>query len=405
LKKRLTAAVGLLLAVVMAASCAPPQSFDGRLGQIVKPYRFDLASWQLQALSYELDDWLFSRQETPGDASVVVEYFSILEQAKVLEAKVEAAMTGALTDDLVSLETRLDGLRDEENSLRSGAERTLEKQITETLARLGIFNPADSLTRLEFTFPPVSFRLEAPPHLLVVSPRDSIESLREVTLLQEITPQEMEVIEAAVDELEVSSLVVGLGGIATYPAFVASDAGLRFAINTAVEEWLHQYLFLRPLGFLYALDLLGVYPDYEIAVMNETAVGIASEEIGAALYQSYYAQYGDGRVEVTEPEFDFYLEMREIRKTVDEYLAQGEIDRAEQFMEQKRLFLASKGYFIRKLNQAYFAFYGTYADSPGSISPIGIELRELRAKSPGLGEFLSAVAAMTSRSDLIASLK
>ncbi len=405
MKKRLAAAVGLLLAVVMAAGCAQPQSFDGRLGQIIKPYRFDLASWQLQALSYELDDWLFSRQEAPGDASVVVDYFSILEQARALETEVEAVRTGALPGDLASLEGRLDRLRGEENSLRSGVEKILEKQITETLAQLGIFNPADSLTRLEFTFPPVSFRLEAPPHLLVVSPRDSIESLREITLLQEITPQEMEAIESAVDELEVSSLVVGLGGIATYPAFVASDAGLQFAINAAVEEWLHQYLFLRPLGFLYALDLLGAYPNYEIAVMNETAVGIASKEIGAALYQSYYAQYGDGRVEVAEPEFDFYLEMRQIREAVDEYLAQGEIDRAEQFMEQKRLFLASKGYFIRKLNQAYFAFYGTYADSPGSISPIGIELRELRAKSPGLSEFLSAVAAMTSHSDLIVSLK
>lgn len=405
MKKRLAAAVGLLLALVMAASCAPSQSFDGRLGQIVKPYRFDLASWQFQALSYELDDWLFNRQEAPGDAAVVVEYFSILEQARTLETEVETARTGALPGDLTSLEARLDILRDEENYLRGRAEQILEKQITETLAWLGIFNPADSLVGLEFTFPPVSFRLEVPPHLLIVSPRDSIERLREITLLQEITPGEIEAIEVAVDELEASSLVVALGGIATYPAFVASDAGLRFAINTAVEEWLHQYLFLRPLGFLYALDLLGAYSNYEIAIMNETAVGIASKEIGDLLYQSYYAKYGDSQVEVAEPEFDFYLEMREIRKTVDEYLAQGEIDRAEQFMEQKRLFLSSKGYFIRKLNQAYFAFYGTYADSPGSISPIGVELRELRAKSPGLSEFLGAVAAMTSRSDLIASLK
>ncbi|MEE8204429.1 MAG: hypothetical protein V3T68_00070, partial [Dehalococcoidales bacterium] len=206
MNKRLAAAVGLLLAVVMAASCAPPQSFDGRLGQIIKPYRFDLASWQLQALSYELDDWLFSRQETPGDASVVVEYFSILEQARALETEVEAVRAGALPGDLASLEGRLDRLRDEENSLRGRAEKILEKQITETLAQMGIFNPADSLVRLEFTFPPVSFRLEAPPHLLVVSPRDSIESLREITLLQEITPQEMEAIETAVDELEVPSL-------------------------------------------------------------------------------------------------------------------------------------------------------------------------------------------------------
>jgi hypothetical protein len=97
--------------------------------------------------------------------------------------------------------------------------------------------------------------------------------------------------------------------------------------------------------------------------------------------------------------------MREIRITVDKYLAQGEIEEAEAFMEQKRLYLASKGYYIRKLNQAYFAIYGTYADSPTSVSPIGIELRTLRDKSDSLEDFLDTVALMTNRSELIDSIK
>lgn len=74
-------------------------------------------------------------------------------------------------------------------------------------------------------------------------------------------------------------------------------------------------------------------------------------------------------------------------------------------MEQKRQYLASKGYYIRKLNQAYFAFHGAYADSPTSISPIGLELKELREQSSSLKEFLDKVAVMTSRQDLIESLK
>jgi hypothetical protein len=217
----------------------------------------------------------------------------------------------------------------------------------------------------------------------------------------------MEGIEAAVDELDVSSLVVGLGGIATYPAFVANDAGLRFAINTAIEEWLHQYLFFKPVGFLYALHLIGASQNYEIATINEALVGIASDEIGSILYQNYYPQYEgeSSQSEGVAPEFDFNREMREIRKAVDDYLAAGEIEKAEEFMEQKRLFLASKGYFIRKLNQAYFAFYGTYADSPTSINPIGAELRTLRGQSPSVKDFLDMVAAMTSRDDLTTSIR
>jgi len=74
-------------------------------------------------------------------------------------------------------------------------------------------------------------------------------------------------------------------------------------------------------------------------------------------------------------------------------------------MKQKRQYLATKGYHIRKLNQAYFAFYGTYADRPTSISPIGPELKELRSQSTSLKDFLENVAAMTSRQNLIDSLK
>ena len=90
---------------------------------------------------------------------------------------------------------------------------------------------------------------------------------------------------------------------------------------------------------------------------------------------------------------------------VDEYLAQGEIEQAEEFMEQKRQYLVENGYYIRKLNQAYFAFHGTYADRPTSISPIGVELKRLRSQSDSLKDFLETAASMTSRQDLIDVLK
>ncbi len=105
-----------------------------------------------------------------------------------------------------------------------------------------------------------------------------------------------------------------------------------------------------------------------------------------------------------EPEFDFNREMREIRRAVDNYLAQGEIELAEEFMERKRQFLAERGYYIRKLNQAYFAFHGTYAFSPASVSPVGEQLEELRGYSPNLGEFLAAVRKISTHDKLLALL-
>ena len=135
--------------------------------------------------------------------------------------------------------------------------------------------------------------------------------------------------------------------------------------------------------------------------MNETVADTVGKEIGAIVYQKYYARVEtNSPPSVVDPAFDFDQEMRDIRKSVDQYLARGEIDTAENFMREKRDFLATKGYYIRKLNQAYFAFNGEYADNTAFTSPIGMELTELRAKSSSLEDFLNAAASMTSRQDL-----
>jgi len=197
----------------------------------------------------------------------------------------------------------------------------------------------------------------------------------------------------------------GFGG--TFPSFVTNKASLRFVIDTATEEWLHQYLVFKPLGFRYLLDVTGVSRNYEIATMNETLAGMVSEEIGAMVYEQYYMSDGEDSQRVAAPElaFDFNSEMRDIRLAVDDYLSGGEIELAEEFMEEKLQFLMENGYFIRKLNQAYFAFHGAYADEPTSVSPIGQEMRKLRKKSASLKDFLDTAAAMTCRQDLTASIK
>jgi hypothetical protein len=74
-------------------------------------------------------------------------------------------------------------------------------------------------------------------------------------------------------------------------------------------------------------------------------------------------------------------------------------------MQQKRDYLAANGYYIRKLNQAYFAFYGTYADSPAYENPIGTEIEQLRAKSLSLKGFLNTVSGMTGVNNLDSALK
>jgi hypothetical protein len=203
---------------------------------------------------------------------------------------------------------------------------------------------------------------------------------------------------------------VQIGGLAaTYPSFVMNDADLRFTIDTAIEEWTHQYLAFKPLGFNYVLDLLGISHNAEIPTINETVTGIASQELGAMVYDRFYSQYQTGETaqesSPADAGFDFNAAMRNIRKTVDSYLAQGQVDQAEKYMEEQRQFLATKGYYIRKLNQAYFAFYGSYAYGPTSVDPIGEQVRQLRKQSPSLKDFLDTAATFKSSQDLKDALK
>ena len=235
LKAGLIGTVCLLLSCLLVGSCAPSSGFDARLNEIVRPYRFDLFSWELQALSYELEDLVFGGGEVAADESpVVIDYFSVTEQFRALEREIEAVRDEIVPGDLALLKDELDALQKQKDALEDKAEKVLERQVKETLAQLGIFNPMDSYLGLEITFPPVNFALEQPPRLLVVSPRERIESIRGITLRQDITMEEIEDIEAAVDELGVSSLVVGLGGISTYPAFVSNDAGLGLPL---IQHW------------------------------------------------------------------------------------------------------------------------------------------------------------------------
>jgi hypothetical protein len=85
---------------------------------------------------------------------------------------------------------------------------------------------------------------------------------------------------------------------------------------------------------------------------------------------------------------------------VEALLARGDVPRAERLMEEERERLAKEGFYFRKINQAFFAFYGLYAESPASISPIGDKLKALRRRAGSLRSFLELVSGITSEAEL-----
>ena len=407
MKTKFIPLVILAVACLCITGCNSPGSFDKRLNDIVAPYRFSTITWELRAIPEELIDWALGWTQKTGDkTNTVTEYFSTIDLIKALKREIRAAENGNGQGNPGPRQSELAELEERKDKLEDTVERVLEEQIEETLTAEGIFNPFTD--KLKTIIPPLNFILEPPPHLLVISPRDRMESIREITLKQDLSLEEMEAVEDKAEELGVSALVVKLGGLgSTYPAFVTNDASLRFTIDAATEEWLHQYLFFKPLGILYTLDLTGISPDYEIATINETVASMTSQEIGGIVYRNNYPALYNASTELQteEKRFDFSREMREIRIAVDEYLARGEIALAEEYMNEKQQYLASNGFYIRKLNQAYFAFHGTYADRPTSVNPIGLEIEELRDKSGSIKDFLEKSALITGREALREALE
>jgi hypothetical protein len=368
-----------LIIMVLAGGCAANPanatvSFHHQFEALVRPYTFNYAAWEFKTLFHELSQTGKTNEKTgDSEAAIMVRFFSVSPDKQ-------------------------------DQALKDQVENILARQISQVLADKGIYNP---FVRLHFTFPPVNFKLEKPPYVLIVSPREKIERLRDVTLKPDISLDQMEKLETRVDQLNVSALVIPIGGLgATYPSFVMENSDLKYTIDTVAEEWLHQYLAFKPLGFRYVLDLLRIKPDADIDSINETVAGIASQEIGDLVYARYYTQYPQEQHKPSDPPaFDFNAAMRETRLAVDTYLASGQVQQAESYMEARRRFINSHGYDIRKLNQAYFAFYGSYTYSPTSVDPLGDQVRTLRSRYSSLKDFLEIASGLTSRQELRDILK
>lgn len=240
-------------------------------------------------------------------------------------------------------------------------------------------------------FPPVAVVPAEPPRVLAVSPRHEIRLAYWVLLRGAMDPDTIEALERAVERLNLSALVERTGGISTYPVIAPFHADPQFTLETAVHEWAHTAFFFTPLGRAY-----GGSP--EARAINETAADLIGREVADAIIRDLgvprrpraVATNGDG----------ILAELRQIRVEVDRRLAAGDVAGAEAYMEAQRRELEARGYRIRRLNQAFFAFHGNYAEGPAASTEVQDSLTALRNRSRSLGEFIGRVGRLTSLADL-----
>lgn len=254
------------------------------------------------------------------------------------------------------------------------------------------------------------------PLMLIVSPRDNIQQEFAFALIHGMPAPEQDLLEQQIfKEHNRAALVVPIGGLGIFPAMIVESGNLNFLANTFAHEWMHHYLSLNPLGIRYAQSS-------QLRTMNETTASIVGEEIGRTVIERHYpallpppptpVQDDEGEsnsAEIPTPDpnaFDFGLEMNKTRERVDELLGNNQIEEAEAYMEERRLFFVENGRSIRKLNQAYFAFYGGYATSPGAQGqdPVGPTVVALRDASPTLLDFVNDIKGLKSFEELQALL-
>jgi hypothetical protein len=368
---------------------------------------FDFFDWTMNAIGVKLGQFALDTPYYFNEANrhkIVVDYISLLGHILQHENDLNMIYTDpSITDPVTaSAEVRanLDGLYAQQRQIAPMAESILQAQISATLSDLGLTTGGQPL-------PPVAFYISPLPYNLIISPRDKIQEDASISLIADITVDRQATLEEEVaKQLNVSALVVPVGGIGTYPTMVMRTTDLPWLADTISHEWIHNWLSLHPLGINYMSTP-------ELRTMNETTASIAGSEIGPMIIERYYPELAAKETFRTvslpigpvgpgtwpRPQFDFRAEMHLTRVHVDELLAAGKIDEAEAYMEQRRQFFWDNGYAIRKLNQAYFAFYGAYADVPGGAAgedPVGPAVRALREQSKSLTDFLETIAQMDS---------
>lgn len=378
------------------------------LQTIVQDQQFSFTGWMAETLweksnahlaegHYYLDE--SQRKE------LVLQCVALLGEISQLSQQIEVAYTDPAVADPASAsaawQTQLAQKRAELEQLQPLAEAILQEQVAAVLLDEG-FGLADQV------WPPVQMHLTSLPSILIISPREEIRQANAVPLVYGLqVPARALMEERVFEELGQVGYVTNIGGLATYPAMILEVGHLPFLVEITAHEWAHHWLSFHPLGLFYSSSA-------ETQTINETVASIFGKEVGAAVLRRYYPEFAPPPQPPAPPAnntptpppapaaFDFRREMYQTRVVVDAMLTAGQIEAAEIYMQERRQTFVQKGYNLRVLNQAYFAFHGSYADTGGATggNPIGPTVNQLRAQSGSLWEFMDNVAPVVSLVEL-----
>jgi hypothetical protein len=400
--------VAVFLVSVVTRSGVDPADQMEQIRAYSRAYEFDYVSWTVSALaskasqsSLNVDRYL----SISDQRDLIFDYLQLKDEINQLESQLRAIIADPHQEDRDEREAQVRAELDQKDAQRENlvpfVEQVLQSQLNHALVELDMSLAGQLI-------PPVLFQSEPNSYTLIVSPREEIRQEANIMLIRGLSLDEIISLENAIEnELDLSALVVGIGGVGLYPSMIIETSNLDWLIHVTSHEWTHNYLTLRPLGMHY-----GASP--ELKTINETIADLSADEIQSKTFELYYPEYlpeeevlqppppnepetGKEVPAQDPPPFDFRAEMHITRLEVDRLLAEGRVNEAMEYMEERRIFFWENGYQIRRLNQAYFAFHGSYAADPGGAASeegvdLGQELRDLKSTISSYQEFMRLVA-------------
>ena len=273
-----------LAATVLLLTSANPRATteQDRVRAFTRNIEFDYVSWMANAARLKVQQ---ASVGVPGYLDreagriVVSDYLQVTQQLMRSEDALNRIYSDASIPDKpaasLHIKQELQWLQERQNQLAPLAEGVLQAQIAHVAAD-------DGLTALGQPIPAVLFHSTAVPDALIVSPRDRIQQSENISIVAGLPVDQQSTLESGVESaLDVSALVVPIGGVGVYPTMIMRTTDLNWLTSTIAHEWTHNYLEFRPLGLLYDKSP-------ELRTMNETTADIVGTEIGGEVMRRFY---------------------------------------------------------------------------------------------------------------------
>ncbi|MFZ1401067.1 MAG: hypothetical protein WAS33_29450, partial [Candidatus Promineifilaceae bacterium] len=238
-----------------------------RILQLVGQRQFDFLSWEVEAIANKAAGVLANHDAFLDEASrkqTVLDFMTLIQQVQQLDGQISQIYADPNVADPAAatavLQTELAQKRDELAALQPVAEAIVQDQVGQILVEeeFGVLGQA---------WPLVMMQMNPLPSLLIVSPRDRIERVYGVSLIPGLSTAERDALETAVfEQLNLSALVVPIGGLGTYPAMIMETGSINWLAEVTAHEWAHHWMSFFPVGWNYG--------DPQVRIINETIASI-----------------------------------------------------------------------------------------------------------------------------------